>query len=59
MAPETRAEIVSLKLSKEERQMLKGLTASTGLSQSDVLRQGLRLMWRQEQAKGPAPKPKK
>lgn len=59
MAPEARAEIVSLKLSKEERQMLKGLTASTGLSQSDVLRQGLRLMWRQEQAKGPPPKPKK
>lgn len=44
---------MSLKLSKEELQMLKGLCGATGLSQSDVLRQGLRLLWNERQIKVP------
>jgi uncharacterized protein (DUF1778 family) len=56
MAPEQRNEALTLRLSKDEMQMLKGLAAITGLSQSDVLRQALRALWDQKQAKGPKPK---
>jgi hypothetical protein len=53
MAPEQRNEALSLRLSKDEMQMLKGLAAATGLSQSDVLRQALRAFWAEKQEKGP------
>lgn len=58
MAPEQRTEPISLRLSKDEVQMLKGLVAITGLSQSDVLRQALRKLWAAETGKAP-PKPKR
>jgi hypothetical protein len=58
MAPEMRNEALSLRLSKEEMQMLKGLSAATGLSQSDVLRQALRAFWAEKQIKVPQ-KPKR
>jgi len=49
MAPEMRNEAISLRLSKDEMQMLKGLSAASGLSQSDVLRQALRAYWAEKQ----------
>lgn len=36
--------------------MLKGLSAASGLSQSDVLRQALRAYWAEKQPKAPKPK---
>jgi hypothetical protein len=59
MAPEQRKQAMSLRLSRDEMHMLKGLSASTGLSQSDVMRQALRKFWAEQQAQGPKPKPKK
>lgn len=56
MAPEMREEAVSLRLSRDERQMLKGLSAATGLTQSDVLRQALREKWAKHQAEAPSKK---
>jgi len=57
MAPEQRNEAVSLRLSREERLMLKGLTGAIGVSQSDILRMALREMW-QRRFEGKTPKKK-
>lgn len=55
MAPEMRNEAVSLRLSNDEMGMLRVLAETTGLSQSDVLRQALRAYWVEKQ---PPAKPK-
>lgn len=44
-----RVEPVSLRLTRDERQMLKGLAAAKGVSQSDVLRMLLREAWAKQQ----------